>query len=130
MHGTLVMLANATLTKIEAPGPLADNGDPGVPITTWMGTAPAFLERQDRDVLSGGVQVTIRTDTLIVFDQAGADIAAIISGADWEATTVVVTDNRLSVPVVRRFTITGLEHQADGTLDHCLLTLNAVRAAI
>ncbi|HET6502109.1 MAG TPA: hypothetical protein VFG87_15240 [Amycolatopsis sp.] len=125
MHGTLTELANATLTQIEAPGPLAGNGDPGTPVAVWTGAAPAFLERQNRDVLSGGAQVKVKMDTLILFDQAGADVAAIVAGADWEATTVVVSDNRLPTPVIRRFTVNGLEHQADGTLDHALLTLNA-----
>jgi hypothetical protein len=129
MHSTLVELANATLTKIERPGALGDNGDPGTPIAVWTGAAPAFLERQDRDVLSGGVQVTVKMDTLIVFDKAGANVAAIIAGADWKATTVVVADERLPTPVTRRFTVTGLEHEANSTLDHVLLTLNADTAA-
>ena len=133
MNGTLNELANATLTKVETPGTLAGNGDPGVPGTAWSGSARGFLERADRDVLSGGAQVKVKTDTFILFDEEGRDetipIASILAGADWEATTVVISDERMPTPVVRRFTVTGLEHEADGTLDHILLTLNGDTSA-
>ena len=128
MNGTLNELANATLTKVETAGTLARNGDPGAPVVVWTGQARGFLERADRDVLSGGAQVKVKTDTFILFDEESRDetvpIGSILAGADWEATTVVISDERTPTPVVRRFTINGMEHQADGTLDHILLTLN------
>ncbi len=125
MNDTAAELANATLTVIEAPGPLARNNDPGTPVTVWTGEARGFLERKDRDVLSGGVQVREQTDTFILYDAQGAPVESLRSGADSEASTVVIRDQRLSTTVLWRFTIVGMQHEADGTLDHVLLTLNA-----
>ena len=128
MHDTVIELANATLTKIESPGALAGNGDPGAPVTVWTGTAAGFLQREDRDVLSDGIQVHVTADTFLLFDKAGAPAAAIVAGSDWQASTVVISDERTTPAVLRRFSVTGMEHEADGTLDHVLLTLNAAIA--
>lgn len=125
LNDTVSLLANATLTKVETPGPLANNGDPGTPVVAWTGEARGFLERKDRDVIAGGVQVKVKVDTLIVFDAEGAPVTSMLAGSDWEASTVVVSDERNAVAVLRRFTVTGMEHEADGTMDHVLLTLNA-----
>jgi hypothetical protein len=125
MNTTTSELANATLTVIEAPGPLARNNDPGTPVTVWEGEARGFLERTDRDVLSGGVQVREQTDTFILYDAQGAPVESLRSGSDSEASTVVIRDERLATVVLWRFTVVGMQHEADGTLDHVLLTLNA-----
>lgn len=128
MSATLHEHSNATLTAIETPGPLAGNGDPGEPVAVWTGEARGFLERQDRDALSDGVQARIQMDTFTLFDVEALahDIAleTLRPGADWQATSIVVRDERLSPATLWRFTIRGAEHQADGTLDHTLLTLN------
>jgi hypothetical protein len=129
INDTLNELANATLTAVETPGTLARNGDPGEPVPVWTGEARGFLERQSKDILSQGVEVSEATTTFILFDEEGRDetvaVGSILAGADWGASTVVIADERLTPPDVRRFTIVALEHQADGTLDHILLTLNA-----
>ncbi len=125
MNDTTSELANATLTVIEAPGPLAGNGDPGTPVTVWTGEARGFLERKDRDVLNGGVQVREQTDTFILYDAQGAPVTSLRSGADSEASTVIIRDERLATTALWRFTVVGMQHEADGTLDHVLLTLNA-----
>jgi hypothetical protein len=125
MNATAAELANATLTVIETPGPLTGSGDPGTPVAVWTGEARGFLERRDRDVLSGGVQVREQTDVFRLFDAEGAPVASLRSGADWHAATVVISDERLATAVLWRFTVVGVEHEADGTLDHVLLTLNA-----
>lgn len=132
MNGTLNELANATLTIVETPGTLAGNGDPGTPAPVWTGEARGFLEYTTKDILSQGTEVSEPVTTFILFDQEGRDEAVtvgdILAGADWSASTVVIADERLSPPDVRRHTIVAMEHQADGTLDHLLLTLNAARA--
>lgn len=129
LNDTVSLLANATLTKIETPGPLANNGDSGTPVTAWTGEARGFLERKDRDVIAAGVQVKVKTDTFILFDREGVEqtvaIGSVLAGSDWEASTVVIEDERLSPSVTRRWSIAGMEHEADGTMDHVLLTLNA-----
>ncbi len=125
MNDTAAELANATLTVIETPGPLGRNNDPGTPVPVWTGEARGFLERKDRDVLSGGVQVREQTDTFILYDAQGAPVESLVAGADWSASTVVIRDERLSTAVLWRFTVVGMQHEADGTLDHVLLTLNA-----
>ncbi len=128
MHSTVVQLANATLTTIEAPGALAGNGDPGTPVAVWTGAARGFLEHIDKSTLSETVEADQATYTLIVFDEAGATVSALAAGPDWSASTVIVSDERLPTAVVRRFTVVGMTHEADGTLDHALLSLNAPRA--
>lgn len=129
MHAVMVEISNATLTQIATPGPLDRNGDPGTPVAVWTGTAEAFLERHDREVLSGGAQVQDRRTTLRVFDEAGADVADMLAGPDWAASSVVVIDNRGVSPVTRRWTIVGMEHESDETLNSVLLTINDERAA-
>lgn len=125
MNDTAVELANATLTVIEAPGAPGRNNDPGTPVTVWEGEARGFLERKDRDVLSAGVQVREQTDTFVLYDAQGAPVQSLRSGADAEASTVIIRDERLTTAVLWRFTVVGMQHDADGTLDHVLLTLNA-----
>ncbi len=133
MNDVLVGLSNAKLTTVETPGPLADNGDPGTPVPVWTGEAQGFLAREDRDVLSAGVQVRVRTDTFLLFDREGVEVGLAIgsvqAGADWEATTVVISDERLTPPILRRWTISGMEHDVDGTLDCVKLILNGDVAA-
>ena len=124
MHTTLLELANATLLRIEAPASIDAYGDPTL-ATVWSGTARGTLERQDRDLLSAGVEVRAKVDTFLVYDQAGAPVASMLAGADWEAAAVVIRDERLTTPVTRRWTITELEHEANHTLDSVLMTLNA-----
>ncbi len=128
MNTLLNELANATLTIVQSPGPLNDNGDPGTPVTVWEGEARGFLSRQDRDVLSGGVQVRQRTDTFLLFDreavEVGLAVGAFVAGADHEASTVVISDERLPGPILRRWTVTGMEHEVDNTLDNVTLTLS------
>ncbi len=128
MNELLNEVANATLTIVESPGPLAENGDPGTPVPVWTGEAHGFLSRQDRAVLSNGVEVMQRTDTFLLFDREAVDvglaIAAFRAGADHDATTVVISDERLPDPILRRWTVTGMEHEVDHTLDNVTLTLS------
>lgn len=133
LHDTVALLANASLVEIAAPGALERNGDPGAPTVAWTGTAPGFLERKDRTVLSGGVEVQSKTDTFILFDRAAVEasiaLSNLLAGADWAASTVVISDRRVTPAVQMRFTVVGLEHEADGTMDHVLLTLDGGVAA-
>ncbi len=127
MHDVLVGIANAHLTQIATPGALDRNGDPGNPVAAWTGSVPAFLERRDREVLSDGTQVQDRRTMLRIFDEAGATVAALLSGPDWTASSVVIEDLRGVTPVTRRWTVVGLEHESDQTLNSVLLTLNDER---
>lgn len=129
MHDALTQLSNATLTKIETPGSLAGNGDPGTPVTVWTGAAPGFLERDDKDVLSANVEVFEPATSFRLFDAAGAPAGVLRAGADSAAATVVIVDHRLSPSVTRRWTIVAMTHEQDNTLDSVLLTLNADRPA-
>ena len=125
MHDVVVQLSNATLTRIETPGPLQGNGDPGSLVSAWTGSAQGFLQRQDEDILSGTAEVTVPRTTFRLFDRAGAPVALLRSGADWTAATVVIQDHRLTPPMVRRWSVEAIEHEQDNTLDSVLLTLNA-----
>lgn len=129
LHEVLIGLANARLLEIATPGTLGVNGDPGTPVAVWTGSAEAFLERHDHDVLSGGAQVRVQATTLRVFDEAGATVALLRTGADWEAASVVVEDRRGVATVTKRWTIAGMEHESDQTLNSVLLTLNDERAS-
>ncbi len=76
-------------------------------------------------MLAGDAQVDAQTTTFLIFDAAGADLAAIIAGADWTATTVVIRDERFATPMLWRFTVNAISYDIDGTLDSARLTLNA-----
>jgi hypothetical protein len=117
--------ANAVLTEIAAPGPLADNGDPGTPVAVWTGRAPGYLKRSSKSILSAETNVKVPVDTFTILDSAGAPIVA-EPGPDWEASTVVIEDRRTGVAVARRFTVNAAEHRAAGTIvDSLRLELNA-----
>lgn len=129
MHTTVIGLSNASLTVIETPGVLDRYGDPGEPAAVWNGSASGFLDTASASQASGVQEVADETDTFLLFDKAGADVAAFIAGADWAAATVVIADRRTSPAVSWRYTVIGVRHEADGTLDHVLLTLNAGQLA-
>lgn len=127
MVDTLGELANCHLIEIAEPGTLDDYGDAGTPIVTWTGSVAAHLLTEDKDVLSSNVQVEVQKTTLRVFDGAGTSPALLHAGADWEAASVVVRDERGTVPVERRWTVVGFEHESDQSLNSVLLTINDER---
>lgn len=123
MNDSLDELSNATLVKIETPGAPDAYGEPGAPTATWTGRADGFLERQDHQEVSGGEQVRIDVTTFLLFDAAGAPVTE-VAGPNWSGSTVVIEDGRQAVVVTRRFSVIGMEHQQDNTLDSILLTLD------
>lgn len=124
-----MLLTNAVLTKIETPGPLTDEGDPGTPVAAWTGRAAGYLKRVARQEVSGGEQITVKEDVFILLRSTGAPIVE-TAGPDWEATTVVIEDRRTPTPVTRRFTVDGMENRAAGTpVDSIRLQLANERAS-
>ena len=112
----MTALANSVLTQIAAPGPADREGNPGAPVAVWSGRAGAYLKRARRSVVSGGQQVAVKADVLMVLDSAGAAAALATAGADWEASIVTVEDQRTTPAVVRSFNVTAAEHRQAGTL--------------
>ncbi len=110
----MTVLANSVLTQVTVPGGLDRTGEPGAPVTVWAGRAPAYLKRVDRAVVSGGVEMQVKRDTLTILDRAGAAIAQ--AGADWDASVVTVEDRRAATPVTRTFTVKAAEHRQAGTI--------------
>lgn len=120
---------NATLVEIARPGPLSPNGDDGEPVTVWSGRAKGYLKRVRRSVISGGVNVAVKRDLFTLLQSAGAPVVE-QAGADWEAYTVVIEDERTSLTERRRFTVRGMENRAAGTIvDSIRLELDAEIAA-
>lgn len=109
------VLANAVLTQIATPGPTGNSGDPGAPVPVWAGRAPGYLKRTRKTVLSGGVSVKVATDVFTILGSAGAPIIE-VAGPDWEASSVVIEDQRTATPVSRRFTVNAMENRAAGTI--------------
>jgi hypothetical protein len=105
---------NAVLTQIATPGPLSDNGDPGTPVQVWSGRAAGYLKRTRKSVLSNGAQVRVVLDVFWILDSELAPVIE-VAGADWEASSVVIEDQRTATPVQRRFTVSSMEHRAAGT---------------
>lgn len=120
LHGT----CNARLVKITGPGVLDRNGDPGPGVVLWTGEAPCWLERERHDEISGGRQVPVRRDVLVVLD---VDVPPVmVAGPDWDATTVKVRDERVpGSPVTSTFTVTAAEHSAFGLVDSVRLELES-----
>lgn len=106
---------NALLVEIAQPGPLDRNGDPGAPVAVWSGSAAGYLKRVRRSTVSGGQQVTVHLDVFTLLGSQGAPVLE-QAGPDWEASTVVIEDQRGSTPVRRRFTVTEMENRAAGTI--------------
>lgn len=123
--------ANAALTKLERPGPLAANGDPGNYVEVWTGEAPALLDRQETAVTvratdgsTVGLQLadTQRRDTLTVLD----GVAPIVeqAGPDWQAYRITIDDQRTNPSRERTFQIHDLKRDMYGLLDSITLTLD------
>lgn len=126
---TLHETANARLTKITEPGTVDRNGDPGPGTDLWTGSAPCWLERERHDELSGGTQVPVHRDSLVVLD-ADAPPAMLAAGPDWDAVTVTVQDLRVpGSPVTITWTVKAAEHTAFGLVDSVRLELEGEQAA-
>lgn len=124
---TLHDTCNARLLKVTGPGVPDRNGDPGEGTVLWTGEAPCWLERQRHDEISGGRQVPVRQDSLVVLD---VDVPPVmVAGPDWEATTVKVRDERVAgSPVTSTFTVKAAEHAAFGLVDSVRLELDTETA--
>lgn len=109
-----MLVNNATLVEIAAPGPLDTNGDPGEPETVWTGRARGYLKRVRRQTISGGVNVRVKRDIFTVLRTTGAP-ALEQAGGDWEAYTVLIDDERTSETQQLRYTVRGMENRAGGT---------------
>lgn len=110
------VLANAVLTQITSAGSPDAYGDPTAGTVLWTGRAPGYLKRQRGTRLgANGQQVDARADTFTILNTAGAAILE-AAGADWEATTVTIEDQRTSPPVTRTFTVRAMENRAAGTI--------------
>jgi hypothetical protein len=116
--------ANATLTRIQAPGQPDRNGDTQPGPDLWTGQQPGFLARVQHEEVSGGQQVTVDTDTFTMVGHAAP--LDTVSGPDWTASTITVVDQRAAQAVERTFRVVGVEHTAHGLLDSVLLTLDEV----
>lgn len=120
---------NAVLVEIAGPGPIQANGDPGVPVTVWTGRVAGYLKRTRRQVVSGGQSVNVHRDTFTLLRSQGAPVVE-ETGGDWEASTVIVEDNRTPEVKRRRFTVRGMENRAAGTaVDSIRLELDSEAAA-
>lgn len=128
---------NALLLAVEPAGPLDRHGRPtaaGAP--TWTGSAPGFLERNERLLEGSGAvsqsdprEISQRAHRLILFRIDGAPLSE-ISGPDTTAETIVLEDRRdADAPVTHRWAIVGTEYNARGLPgDNIILTLdNPVR---
>lgn len=127
MVETVNELANATLLEIAAPGPLAPNGDPGEPVSTWTGEAPAKLMREQRESTSGERERQGIVTTLQVYDAAAP--AREFAGAVASASTVVIRDETRETPVTSRWTVKGTSKETEGTLDGIVLELDGQATA-
>jgi hypothetical protein len=122
-------LTNATLVEISKPGPLATNGDPGLPVVVWTGVAKGYLKRTRRMVISGGVNVPVKRDVFTLLNRAGAPVVE-RAGGDWEAYTVIIDDTRTPESKRRRYVVRGMENRAAGTpVDSIRLELDVEGAA-
>lgn len=129
MRGTLDQLTNATLLKIENPdsAEVDEYGESGEPVAVWTGRADGYLERQDHQEISGGQEVDVEGITFRLLDDAGAPVLA-EAGPNWSGSTIVLEDRRLDDVVTSRFSVIGMEHEANGLLDSVLLTLDSETA--
>lgn len=109
------MLSNSVLTEITPAGALDDTGDPTTGTPAWEGRAQGYLKRMDRQEVSGGQQVTVHETVFFLLTSMGAP-AIESAGPDWQASTVVIEDQRTTPPVTRRWTVDGMENRMAGTI--------------
>lgn len=119
--------ANATITSVVTPGDLDAYGDATTGTVVWTGKLPVYLRRPRMGGHPRGGTGTDREDDQrvdeAIFPATGADslIRVLASGDAAEASRVMVTDVRSSVPVDRVYELVGLDHRAGG------LTTDSVR---
>lgn len=115
---------NAVLVEVASPGPLASNGDAGVPVPVWTGRAGGYLKRGRNESRSNNADVLTDTITFTLL-RTVADVASLIStGSDAQASSVVIDDMRTGVAVRARYRVNAFENRAAGTIvDSLKLTL-------
>lgn len=106
---------NAVLRAINGPSTPDRYGDTGTGDPVWEGEARGYLKRSRRTVISGGAEMPVRRDVLTVLNTQGAPVLE-LAGADWEASTVTVEDQRTADPVTRVFRVVAMENRAAGTI--------------
>lgn len=128
MVETANQLANATMVEIAEPGPLEPNGDAGAPSPVWAGEARCHLSRDQIAVVRDGAETQEDIDVVRIFDGSGAPVD-FVRGPDWSATSVVIDDERRAEPIRQRWTVVGVDRDADGTLDSVRLILDNPKEA-
>lgn len=115
------ILANATLLEIRAAGDLDEYGKPDADgAVLWSGTARGYLKRARRQRELGAASGDQRADRGLTdtFTILGTALAGALeqAGPAWEATTVLIEDQRSGTAVTRRFTVQGMENRAVGSI--------------
>ncbi|HZP14702.1 MAG TPA: hypothetical protein VFA96_02680 [Nocardioides sp.] len=110
------VFANATLQEIRGPSPIDGYGNPtGQGPVLWAGSANGYLKRARRQRKQSGEADRGLTDTFTILRTALAG-ALEVAGPAWEATTVVIADQRTGTTIRRRFSVRGMENRAAGTI--------------
>jgi hypothetical protein len=111
------VVANAVLTSIIGPGTtLEPNGDPSEGEEIWTGRAGGYIKREKRSRKVGDQYERGHIDVFTILTAAGAPNATVLAGADWEACSVVIEDQRTVPSVTRQFRVTAAENRAAGTI--------------
>lgn len=121
-------VTNAVLTAINEPGTpdryakVSADGD-----EVWSGRQSAYLKRASKMETVGGNMTKREFDQLIVYGRLPAPVT---EGSELRGSTIVVTDNRDSTPVERRFRVVGVEKLSVGSaVDSVRLELSQEQSA-
>lgn len=106
---------NSVLIEIRGAAQVDGYGQPTVPgAVLWAGSAPGYLKRA-RKQRTGELEGPGKTDTFTILRTALGSVLE-QAGASWDATTVVILDQRTSPSQQRRFTVQGMEDRAVGSV--------------
>jgi hypothetical protein len=107
---------NAVLIEVRAPGEPDRSGEiTALGDVLWVGRAPGYLKRPRTTVVSGGQEINVKRDTLILRALLGVP-TRVTPGAQWDGSSIVVDDFRDGHAVRSRFAVKSADLRATGSI--------------
>lgn len=108
---------NATITQVSGPGSIDRYGDVASSETLWAGNVRGYLRRPRMSRTGMDREEDLKLDEFVIHGEAASPILQSLSaGAEAEAVTVTIRDDRKPKSVDNTYKIKGLDILSAGTV--------------
>lgn len=108
---------NATMTTVTGPGSVDRYGDVASSTTLWSGNVRGYLRRPRQSRTGMDREEDLKLDEFVIHGEAASPILQSLSaGAEAEAVTVTIRDDRRPLSSVSTYKIKGLDILTAGTV--------------